>query len=643
MPSPCAAVRSCCTATAECARPEDGTIAQGNQAPETRPAPARWRSALARIDKKLAYVLAVPLLLAAFGSRDFFFDSPGWIDPFVYVGYFLHYPKHLPLFDDYYKVSRLPWVLPGCVSFHLFGPLVGTYVLQLGTLALGLGCLSGAVRDSLDEGAALLTVLLLGTCTCFHGSGGWNYHNGAATAYFLATVLCLTRAAAGRRAWAWYFLAGAALASVVLTNLFMAAFVPGLVLHYVLSCRSAGRRLGWTDVPAGVAGMVAITGVLTAVHRATGGHALFFMPQITYTLLLSRAGNGYWQPLATWLPVAFWLAVPVAAVFSCPLAWLLGRPWAGARGRAGGLAVLSFQLQGLLALAAGCYWEFVKRQTVLEPDYMAACFLGPAVLPIAAFFYSVRDRVAGRSVHRLALVGLAVFTVPLLATTPADRQLFVARLPLGALVLRSGTALLPVALTAAGVAVIALRRRSAGAWLAGLALLSAGNLFTNQSAIYNAGGPRLGRDAFHFLIEADRFTRSLDPSLVDIKYWFEPGEIIRAKGLSADASWIFHSYVSTRGWLSNLLGGVPTLDVAQIQASHLAKVHRLGVLSATPNQEKCVGRLRARFAEIGYALRPQAQRSFRHGDLDLTLGVFWIEDAGRCGPELPPAVSRGTP
>jgi hypothetical protein len=594
------------------------------------------------VDPKLGYVLAVPVLLALFAAPDFFFDPPGWLDTFMYVGYFRHYPEHLPVFDNYYKVSRLPWVLPGFMSFRLFGPMVGTYVLQLGTLALALGCLYGAVRDSLDEGAALLTAVLLGTCTWFHGSGGWNYHNGASIAYYLATVYCLNRAVAGGRPRAWYFLAGVALASAVLTNLFVAAFGPGLVLHFALSCRSAGRRfrLCPLDVLAGVAGVVGLTAALCLVHRATGGRSLFFMPQIQYTLAIARTGNGYWLPLAQWLPAAYWLVVPVAGVLSCPLAWLLGRPCAGPAGRARALMVLSYQLQGLLAVGVCCYYQFVKRQTVLEPDYMAACLLAPAVLPLAAFFCAVRDRLAGRGVHRLALLALAVFVVPLLATTLGDRLVWVGRLQVRFPALRDWPVLLPVTLAVAGVAAIALRRRSGAAWLAGLALLSAGNLFTAQSNVYNARGPRLNRHLFHFVVEADRFTSRLDPSLRGIKYWFDSQEMIETGGQRVGTNWLFDSYVATRGWGGNLLGGVPVQDAPRIEARHLVGVRRLGVLSATANQAKYVAGLRARFAELGYALRPQAERAFRHGDLDLTVGVYWLESADRLPAGQVPGASE---
>jgi hypothetical protein len=574
------------------------------------------------VDWKVGYVLAVPVLLALFAAPDFFFDPPGWLDPFVYVGYFRHYAEHLPLFDEYYKASRLPWVLPGFVSFRLFGPVAGTYVLQLGTLSFGLACLYGALRDSLDAGAALLATALLGTCTWFHGSGGWNYHMGVTAAYFLAAVWCLNRAAAGGRAPAWYFLAGAALGLTVHTHLFMAAFGPGLVVHYVLSCRSAWRRLSLADVPAGLAGAAAVTGALCLVNRCSGGTWLFFLPQVQYTLALSRSGNYMHLPPGAWLPLASWLALPAAAVLSCPLAWLLGRPGAGGRG----LMVLSYQAQCLLAAGACCYCQFVKKQTILQPDYMAVALLGPAVLALAAFLHSVRDRFAGVSAHRVALVGLALFVVPLLAAFQIGRWL-----PGGAVrvpsvpVLRDWPLLLPVALTVTGVAVIALRRRSAAGWLAGLALVSAGNV-----VIHRPAGNGMPREMLRFIAEADRFTTRLDPTLTDIKYWFDYQETIGTPGRPAKTFPLFDSYVATRGWMGNLLGGSPVPDAPRIEARHLAGVRRLGVLSATANQEKYVAGLRARLAELGYALRPQAERSFRHGCLDLTLGVYWVEK--RAGP-----------
>ena len=77
------------------------------------------------MDRFLLFPLLAPAVLLAAGNDAFGFDPPGYLDSFVYVGYFWHYPEHLWVFDDNsnYKISRLPWILPGYVLHALAGPV----------------------------------------------------------------------------------------------------------------------------------------------------------------------------------------------------------------------------------------------------------------------------------------------------------------------------------------------------------------------------------------------------------------------------------------------------------------------------------------------------------------------------------------
>ena len=70
----------------------------------------------------ILFPLLAPAVLLAAGNDAFGFDPPGYLDSFVYVGYFWHYPEHLWVFDDNsnYKISRLPWILAGLSSCMLW-------------------------------------------------------------------------------------------------------------------------------------------------------------------------------------------------------------------------------------------------------------------------------------------------------------------------------------------------------------------------------------------------------------------------------------------------------------------------------------------------------------------------------------------
>src|SRR5262245_22024737 len=77
----------------------------------------------------LLLVLAV-VAMTAIACQNWMFDPLGNTDAFKYVGSFVSFEHIDPAILDY-KTARLPWILPGFVSYHLFGPVAGHYVLQM--------------------------------------------------------------------------------------------------------------------------------------------------------------------------------------------------------------------------------------------------------------------------------------------------------------------------------------------------------------------------------------------------------------------------------------------------------------------------------------------------------------------------------
>src|SRR4029078_11350183 len=77
---------------------------------------------------------AIPIAMSIVNS-DWLYTSIGFIDPWVNVGYFLHYSD--PEFGaGYYKGARLSWIIPGFIAYHVFQPVVANYVLHMGCLIL---------------------------------------------------------------------------------------------------------------------------------------------------------------------------------------------------------------------------------------------------------------------------------------------------------------------------------------------------------------------------------------------------------------------------------------------------------------------------------------------------------------------------
>jgi len=187
------------------------------------------------VDRFLLFPLLAPAVLLAAGNDAFGFDPPGYLDSFVYVGYFWHYPEHLWVFDDNsnYKISRLPWILPGYVLHALAGPIVASYVLAYVTLALGAVALFLLVKECLDDrGSAAIVSVAWACCTWAHGNGGWNYQVLIASGYYLMTCWLVVRAARGRSPGRAALLAGTFFAAAVHTHLFLVVFAPLVALLY---------------------------------------------------------------------------------------------------------------------------------------------------------------------------------------------------------------------------------------------------------------------------------------------------------------------------------------------------------------------------------------------------------------------------
>ena len=73
-----------------------------------------------------ALVALSPFLLLLFNT-EWFYDPLGWIDTYIFLGYFKHYLD--PTFFPYdYKIARLPWILIGYV-FNLLLPIVAAQTL----------------------------------------------------------------------------------------------------------------------------------------------------------------------------------------------------------------------------------------------------------------------------------------------------------------------------------------------------------------------------------------------------------------------------------------------------------------------------------------------------------------------------------
>jgi hypothetical protein len=334
-------------------------------------------------------VTLAPLVLLMFNA-DWFFTREGYLDPWNYVGLFREYldPEYLP---EEYKLARLPWILAGFLAHSSFNPVVAAYVLHAvflcaTSLALYVGLLLSLKRPAL----AAVVAMCLGFYTPAHGSGGWDYHNTATGAFYLATFALLAFRSTVDGSRIMLAITGAMAALAIHTNITLVNFVPALVLVYgwtvwlrtdrVPSLRSVIVRTGWC-----LLGAALVTIVLGFINWNVGRRFLFF--GILLDIVIRFVGDSrnvamFHQPWSSgFLWTARYLSLP-AAVFVAGIAFLVTvrHVTSDFSQRLASALVLQFLIMAVVWIA----WQSAG-QVALDIDYFAyvltpSCFIALAGL-----------------------------------------------------------------------------------------------------------------------------------------------------------------------------------------------------------------------------------------------------------------------
>jgi hypothetical protein len=573
---------------------------------------------ISRSDWVVLYALLAAAALLLAGNDNFGFDPPGYLDSFFYVGYFWHYTEHLPFLEEYYKLSRLPWVLPGFAAHSLAGPIAGTYVLVYATMAAGAAAMYLLVRDATGHRVvAAVVASAWACCTPGHGPGGFNYHVAGAAVYYIGACWSILRAVqVGSPSAA--VLSGALFACAVHTHLFFITFAPLLMLFHVAAGNDAVterlRRLGRDGLLA-LGGGLAITGVLAATNGLTGGRWLFFMPQIEYTRWLAQgANNTAWvADPGRWASGALYLVLP-ALFLLAGLAALSGRRDPNRRT----LRVLV--VQAWIALGILAYFQFVRRQTLLDHDYQAFALYVHA-FPCLAAGLAAGSRLTTSRAGTIAGIATAVILFPLLALLPSPLPQWASATSAAIGLATAPPVSVPILAGLLAVAVMLMVRGTARL-LVFAAWFSIVNASIAPAGSYGIATPGYFREMFALFHETDRLTARLDPSLLGIKYWMVEDDI-DAAGTTIQATTMFDSYLSTRGWQGSMLApdnaGLPIETVSYERASRAGCI---GILSSLRHQHEWRERTRAHFVAIGVPLRVLASERFERPDIGFALTVF---------------------
>jgi len=557
------------------------------------------------------WAIASPLLLLLV-TNEWLFTPEGFLDPWTYVGLFLNYQEP-GFYPQEYKLARLPWILAGWVAHHVAPEPVAAFALHAGFLLLATAGVWFVLFELFRSAStASIGAVLLGFSTYVHGSGGWDYHNAGAGAFYIWTVYAVTYAArvATRRT---LFVAGSLAAAALHSNIILVNFVPLLAAHFVVLRQERRGGTGWQSDAARAAlwtalGAAAVTAALIVVNGAVRRQPLFFRP-IVDVIMQHLAGAqdppGFFWPTAEWLLKAQHLSLPFATALAsgCLLLMLRRTP------RAKVHVLLCAEFVALAALWT--MWQAIGQPSI-NIDYFVYPILPHAVLAAAAMI----DLRAREAPWWIAAAAPLVLAAPLAL---AFHQSF-ARVAPG---LHALGAAVPAAILFLAAFACCLLPRSA-AVVAFLVLFGLGNASAAfRWERYAAGNTcRTGRAINDAVIDLNRFVASFDPDFRRTSLWFARGETLQL-GPGCTLSVQFLGYALQSSGVANIADNpYPMPSVDAISAARLQRIadikHRVAVLGADPAAWRAIDR---RAASLGLALRPVAERKepFGHREVTLTL------------------------
>ena len=316
------------------------------------------------------------------------FPPPGWVDPMLYLGYFLNLADSLQRFGPEYYGMRLPWVVVGFAAHHLFSPTVAHLALVFAFNLLAISSLYLIVTPRAGRFTGLAASLFLTLNPLWIAAVARGYVDGPAIAFELA---CLAAAAGAPRLWntaCGGLLAGAMGSMAIYTNPIAGVQTAITVLAWLLS-----DRMPWRDIARltayALVSFTAVTIGLGLVSTHFGGPFLFFMANLRQTTAAIQGhGHLYARPLASWLPSAYGLFPFIGLL-------LLGGVTPILAGGVTGRVRLLFSGWSVLATTAMAFaiYDYALRSVLLQtPFYLSYLIPGEALVFAGLFHLATSDR-----------------------------------------------------------------------------------------------------------------------------------------------------------------------------------------------------------------------------------------------------------
>ncbi|RXT31178.1 hypothetical protein B5U99_20640 [Bosea sp. Tri-54] len=296
------------------------------------------------------------------------FPPPGWVDPAMYIGYFLDYQNLLIKFGQNYHSARLPFVLPGSFLYAVFTPRIAGELLVILFSSLAIAGVYGLVAKYHGRGPAFFICCWLALNPLWVATMARGYVDGPAMSFVLL-ALAVMASAAGTRTYR-FIAAGALIALGAATHPITVLLAGcGVLALLVMSWRS-WRDAAITILTLGI-GFVLALAALGLVSLAFGGKFLFILAdQPAITRSLNGFGSNYQYAWSDWVPMNYRVLGPVFALIVAGATILYTR-------RLGGIPQITWLGLALLLgpLAFLLYWDLVIGGAALQSSFYTGYLL----------------------------------------------------------------------------------------------------------------------------------------------------------------------------------------------------------------------------------------------------------------------------
>jgi len=322
--------------------------------------------------------LTLPTLVLLSGLYELF-PVPGWVDPMIYVGYFLDPAEQIWRYGPLYYSARVPYIFVGHLFYSVFNPVCAHYATLLFFYGSALGAVFCAAHRLYGRNVAILATWWLGLNPLWVNAVSTGYVDGPAMAFGFVAFACAVSGVTRSRL--LFSRASLAASGFFVSLVLIIHPVPGgmaalavLATCYVLrGDRSAFHNFAYVAL----GGVVGLT-ISTIYALQLGAPTIFsFFSHGPMARPLMGQASPFETPLSQRLSGNYWAIAPVALLFLSFFAI-----------RRSGIRAMPLAVVGLLCLISAfaflALWDAVfSGATLQEHFYVSYLIYGEAILFIA--------------------------------------------------------------------------------------------------------------------------------------------------------------------------------------------------------------------------------------------------------------------